>query len=521
MSSQSGNPRGPGAPRSAGRAAHRNAVRSGAPNGAAPNGAAPGAHGRGIADQIRRYRGSFIAVLVMLALGLLVGGYVLANERLTLPSGFPLLGHKHFTLAAYFHTGQALTPGQGQAVTIAGAKMGEIESVKLQGERALVTMELEPKYARYIYRNATLLIRPKTALQDMTVEIDPGTPEAGRVTSGAVIPISQTSPNVNFDQFLSELDGETRAYLQALLAAAAEGLKGNGANLAAAYKRFDPLARNVEAITKELSRYHANIARSIHNFTLLLQALAEIEKQLSELVVSANHTFHAFAAKDRAVERTLELLPGALEKTQSGLGKLATAARVLGPTLASLEPFARELAPAQEATRPFLAATTPIVANQVRPFARQAAPAIAKLAPANGQFAAALPKLTLSFKVLNELFNELAYNQGGGRGNFLFYADWAAHDVNSTYATADAHGALGNTMLYVNCHFLPVIEAAARVNPLTHIFTGLLNLPKCPSTGTATSAASARASATSVRGSTASASATSAGAGATRGGGGG
>ncbi len=45
-------------------------------------------------------------------------------------------------------------------------------------------MNITPKYARYIYRNATMLLRPKTQLKDMTVEVDPGTPSAGRVPSG-------------------------------------------------------------------------------------------------------------------------------------------------------------------------------------------------------------------------------------------------------------------------------------------------------------------------------------------------
>src|SRR5208282_1543392 len=102
------------------------------------------------------------------------------------------------------------------------------------------------------------------------------------------------------------------------------------------------------------------------------------EKELSELVVSSNHVFRVFAAQDANVQRTLQLLPGALSKTQSGLGKLATAAHVLGPTLAALHPFATDLAPAQRAGQQFTKATTPIIATQIRPFAREAAPAIAK-----------------------------------------------------------------------------------------------------------------------------------------------
>ena len=85
-------------------------------------------------------------------------------------------------------------------------------------------MKVTPKYAR-IYRNATLLLRPKTQLQDMTVEVNPGTPASGHLRSGATIPLSQTAPNVNFDEFLAGLDAETRAYLQELLAGAGRRLQ--------------------------------------------------------------------------------------------------------------------------------------------------------------------------------------------------------------------------------------------------------------------------------------------------------
>lgn len=174
-------------------------------------------HGeRGLRDQIERYRTAFISVVVMFVLAIAVGGYILSHERLSLPSWVPVVGKSYVTLKAEFRTAQAVVPGQGQAVTIAGAKVGEIASVQVRGGDALVTMNITPKYARYIYRNATMLLRPKTQLKDMTVEVDPGTPSAGRVTSGYTVPQSQTAPDVNFEEFLDALDAETREYLQEL-----------------------------------------------------------------------------------------------------------------------------------------------------------------------------------------------------------------------------------------------------------------------------------------------------------------
>ncbi len=414
--------------------------------------------GLSVRDQIERYRSAFIAVVTMVVIAAVVGGYILAHENLKLPGWVPVFGHSYYTLKAEFQTAQAVTPGQGQAVTIAGAKIGEIASVDLRNGVAVVTMKVVPKYGKYLYRNATMLLRPKTQLQDITVEVNPGTASAGKLHSGEVLPLSQTAPNVDFDEFLAGLDAETRSYLQELLAGLGIGLKGNGRALSAALKRFDPTARLGEEIAQELKLRHANIARSIHNFRLLTEALGGKDQQLSQLVDASNAVFATFAKEDANFKSTLKLLPGALHKTGVGLGKLATATTLLGPTLHELEPFARALGPANEATRRLALKTTPIIKNEIRPFAREILPVVNELGPSTKQFGEALPKLTSSFSVFNEFFNEIAYNPGPSKGGFLFFLDWGNHDLNSVLSTADANGALGRTLVYFNCEVLKLFK---------------------------------------------------------------
>ncbi len=457
--------------------------------------------GLSVRDQIERYRSAFIAVLTLVAIAAVVGGYILAHENLKLASWVPVLGHEYFKLEGEFQTAQAVTPGQGQAVTIAGAKIGEIATVDLRHGVALVTMDVSPKYAKYIYKDATMLLRPKTQLQDITVEVNPGDPGTGKLRSGEVLPVSQTAPNVDFDEFLAGLDTETRAYLQELLAGLGVGLKGNSRALAADFKRFDPLAKYTEEIAQQVEIRHANVARSIHNFRLLLEALGDRDKQLSQLIDAANAVFGVFAKEEASFRKTLTLLPGALHKTGVGLGKIATATHVLGPALRKLEPFARALGPANEATRKLALKTTPIIKNSIRPFAREVLPVIDELEPTTKKFAEALPKLAASFGVLNEFFNEIAYNPGPSKGGFLFFLDWGNHDLNSVLSTADANGALGSTVVYFNCEILKIFEPVEKVNPNVHVLLGLLKPPskeECIRLGilkagaTSASAASAR-----------------------------
>ncbi|HTW41710.1 MAG TPA: MlaD family protein, partial [Solirubrobacteraceae bacterium] len=145
--------------------------------------------GLSVREQVARYQKSFIAVVAMIVIAAGVGGYILAHQNLKLPSWVPVLGKEWFVLKGEFQTASAITPGQGQAVTIAGAKFGEVQGVELHSGVAILTMKVTPKYAR-IYHDATMLLRPKTSLKDMTIEVDPGSPSSGRLRSGATIPLA-------------------------------------------------------------------------------------------------------------------------------------------------------------------------------------------------------------------------------------------------------------------------------------------------------------------------------------------
>jgi phospholipid/cholesterol/gamma-HCH transport system substrate-binding protein len=442
--------------------------------------------GRGIRDQINRYRTAFIAVVVMVVIAAASAGYILAHERLSVPGWVPVIGREHFTLRGEFETAQAVAPGQGQEVTIAGAKIGEIGSVELRNGRALVNMNLTPSYARYIYRNATMLLRPKTQLKDETVEVNPGTPAAGLVSSGYTIPVAQTAPDGNLEELLAALDTEARASLQALVAGAGEGLRGNGANLSATFKRFAPLGHDLAEIGREVAKRQANVASSIHNFGLLMEALGNKDSQLASLVDSSNAVFATFSQQDRQVQETLRELPGALKATNKGLAKASTAFHVVGPTLKALEPFAKALAPAERVSRQFFKKTTPILQNQIQPLLRQILPVLKTVSPSLQEVSEAFPQLTTGFAVFNEFFNELAYNPGANQGGFLFFLDWANHNLDSVVSQGDAHGSFGQTLVYYNCALVPLIKAVGAADPTAGLILGLLNPPSpalCSSIG--------------------------------------
>lgn len=429
---------------------------------------------------IRKHLRDFAAIVVLALIAGYTGFYVLSHQSAELPGWVPFAGEDVFVLKGEFSTAQAITPGQGQTVNIAGVAVGEITDVELVDGRAIVTMKVDPEHAD-IYPDATMLLRPKTGLKDMIVELDPGTPASGpAVEDGYTVPVANTLPDVNLDEILAVLDADTRAYLQLLVQGAATGLEGQGRDLAQVWRRFAPTARDAAKLTGLLSQRRRHIRRSIHNFSIFVNALGARDEQLGEFVDSSNAVFARFAAQDANLQQTIALLPDALRATESALAKTKTFADNAKPALEDLLPGARALAPSLRASRPFLRQTTPIIRDQLRPFTRTALPIVRQLRPAADSLADATPDLTRSFEVLNAFLNALAYNPPGKKEGYLFYLAWLNHVSNSVFTAQDAHGPIRRGMLVIACRSIASLDP---VKTLTDkqaglaLLTQLSNIP--------------------------------------------
>jgi phospholipid/cholesterol/gamma-HCH transport system substrate-binding protein len=435
---------------------------------------------------IRKHWLDFVAIIGLILVALVVAGVILANQRLAVPGWVPVLGSDYTEVEAELASAQAVTPGQGQTVNVAGVEVGEISRVRLEAGKAIVTLRLDEGTVP-VYRDASVLLRPKTGLKDMVAELTPGTKAAGELESGQRIPIGQTLPDVNLDEILSALDGDTRAYLQMLLTDGGEALKGNGRNLADTFRRFEPLARDTRKLAEGLADRQANIKRAIHNFSLVIDALGDKDDQLAEFVENSNAVFAAFARQDANLRSTISELPSTLTETQSALSKTDTLARELGPTLQALRPGARALGPTLRQMRPFLRETTPVIREEIRPFVRASRPAVKELRPAVNNLAALTPDLLKSFKVVNKLVNTLAYNPpGDDNEGYLFWASWLNHLGPAIFSNSDAHGPIRRGLVVVGCQSIDTLKNIVLGNPQLGVLTQLLALPDanqvCPQT---------------------------------------
>jgi phospholipid/cholesterol/gamma-HCH transport system substrate-binding protein len=320
-----------------------------------------------------------------------------------------------------------------------------------------------------------MLLRPKTGLKDMIVELNPGTAAGGPpVREGYMVPVSNTEPDVNLDEILAVLDGDTRTYLQLLLNGAATGLENNGGNLAQVFRRFEPTARDAARFTSLLSQRRQHIRRSIHNFGVFTNALAARDQQLATFVDNSDTVFKHFANQNANLQRTVALLPSALRDTNRALAQAKAFADQAGPALAAIRPGARALGPSLVATRPFLRETTPIIRDQLRPFTRVATPVVQEIRPAASAFADATPDLTTTFRVLNAFLNGLAYNPRGRGEGYMFYLAWLNHISNSIFSTQDAEGPIRRGLVVLPCNVLAGTNPIKSFNKLQYLSIRLL-----------------------------------------------
>jgi phospholipid/cholesterol/gamma-HCH transport system substrate-binding protein len=401
---------------------------------------------------IREHLRDFVAIAVLMVLAIVTTGVILVRQQANFPSWLPIVGQDHFELKAEFSSAQAVTPGQGQTVNIAGIKVGSVGGVNLENGVAVVTMDIDPKYSDLIHTDASLLLRPRTGLQDMTIDIDPGS-DGKVVAEGSTVPLANTQPNVNPDQILASLDGDTQSFLQLLLQGGAQGLYGHSRELSAGLRRFEPTVRNIARINGALAKRRQNLRRVITNLGKLSTELGHRDTQLAQFVRSSNDVLGSFAKEQDAIRATLQEFPPTLRQTQSTLTSANRLALILGPASRKLIPSAQALAPALRQVRPLFRETTGPIQDQIRPFTRQVQTPLRHVKQLSQPLAQTTSSLSRGFENLNLLLNALAYNPpGAAEEGYLFWLAWLNHDTNSLFFTQDPGGPLRHGLVQLSCN---------------------------------------------------------------------
>jgi phospholipid/cholesterol/gamma-HCH transport system substrate-binding protein len=443
---------------------------------------------------IGKHLGDFIAIAVLFLIAIGVSGYIIANQDAR--PRIPFIESKAFKLKAEFSDAQAVTPGQGQSVRVAGVQVGKITEVKLVNGIAVVTMELDQKWKKKldIKSDATALLRPRTGLKDMFIELDPGG-DGRTLQNNDTIPVQNTAPDVDPDETLAALDTDTRQYLKLLINGAGKGLKGHGHDLNLTFKALAPTYKDLSRVSTAIADRRKQLGRLIHNYGSLTNTLADSDGSIKRLINSSDAVFRAFASEDTNISLAVSKLPSTLNQTRDTLAKVDEYSRIAGPALESLRAPFRQLDVANRAVLPFVKEAEPIVRTKIRPFVQVARPNVRNLRPAAINLATAAPDLVSSFRELNRFFNMAGYNKGGAEpvtGNasvdrnrdegYLFWLAWVSQNTTSLFNTSDAQGPLRRFVVFFNCTSLrEQVAHSPAAGPLLGL-TNALNTPGlCPS----------------------------------------
>ena len=436
---------------------------------------------------IRKHLRDFIAVGILMLISLAVAAYIISQQEAR--PYFPVIESSPYEIKVEFSDAQAVIPGQGQSVRVAGVQVGKIGKVEIKNGVALVSMNLERKKIDNgelkVLSDATAQLRPRTGLKDMFIELDPGT-DGKELEEKDVIPVENTEPDVDPDEVLSALDADTRSYLQLLITGLGKGLAGRGKDLNATFKALAPTQRDLRRVTEAVAARKRELKRLINNYGDLTNTLADRDNDVRRLVTASNATLSAFAQENDNIANAVNLLPGALRQTEETLAKVGPFSELLRPTLNELRPAFRQLDVANREVLPFVREAEPITRKQIRPFVQTARPYVNALRPAARDLRIAAPDLSDALYELNRFFNMAAHNPKGREPvpqsqtaarareeGYLYWIGWVAQNTVSLFSTADGRGPFRRAYFGTTCEL--VREEVART-PAAGILLGFNEL---------------------------------------------
>lgn len=277
------------------------------------------------------------------------------------------------TLSAEFASAPGLR--NGDPVRVHGVKIGEVDGIALRPSRGRVVVRMRIGDDVALGRDARAALRWRTLLGGaLYVDLDPGTPAAGRAADATRIPLARTRTQVELDQLLAPFDGGTVAATRTLLRGLRRGLSdpsATGATVAALAPALRTLERGLAPLRGEqpddLRRLVATSARTV-------AALGADRHHLRGLIAGAAKTLRVTAARRAELGALLRRTPPALDATR-------TTARRIDTTLARLDPLAAALRPGVRRIGPTLAVAHTTLDRTTR-LLRDARPLLVRLRPA-------------------------------------------------------------------------------------------------------------------------------------------
>jgi phospholipid/cholesterol/gamma-HCH transport system substrate-binding protein len=267
-------------------------------------------------------------------------------------SDLPLIGGGDTYRAAFSEAGGLKG---GDEVRIAGVRVGQVESVDLDGDQ--VTVEFKVDTPSKFGKDTGAQIKVKTLLGDMYLALQPEGP--GQLSEDTTIPLSRTksaydvvqafsgladrAERIDTDRLarsidtLAALTKDTPAAFQGTL----RGLSRLSQTVASRNDQINELLKNLDAVSEVIDARDQDIVALMRDSDVLLRALVARREAVHQLLVSTSRFSQEITL---LVQQSRADLKPALQNLQGVVDTLLKNQNNLDETLRLMEPFYRVFA---------------------------------------------------------------------------------------------------------------------------------------------------------------------------------
>jgi ABC-type transporter Mla subunit MlaD len=201
---------------------------------------------------------------------------------------------------------------------------------------AQLTLELNEANGR-VPVDSTVSILPRSSLGLKYVDLEYG--HSSRVfADGGVMPVSQTSVPVQFDDINQMFDARTRPAVERNLVGFGDALASRGSALNDTIASLPGLFRHLEPVARYLSDPRTGLTRFLGALDGFFSTVSPVARTNVRLFGDQATTFEAISRSPGDLEQTIRFSPPTLEVSTVSL-------RVQQPFLVDLTAFSRDLAP--------------------------------------------------------------------------------------------------------------------------------------------------------------------------------
>jgi phospholipid/cholesterol/gamma-HCH transport system substrate-binding protein len=294
----------------------------------------------------------------------------------------------NYVVRAIFDNGGFMV--KGEQVRVAGANVGEIESVgvTLPGEidaydkngkeksvsgKAVIVLKITDPGFQDFRSDASCLIRPQSLIGEKFVDCRPTVPRApgsppapalkqvpsGRPGAGQyLLPLGNNSTSVDPDLIndINKLPYAQRFRL--IFNELGAGLAGRGADIEAAVKRANPALRDIDRLLGILNGQRDQLTQLAADSEQILEPLSRERAHVAGFFTNAGAAAQASSERGADLEASLRKFPAFLREFRTTMRSLQGFSDAATPTFAALGKAAPSFTEATRLLTPFSAAST-------------------------------------------------------------------------------------------------------------------------------------------------------------------